>query len=536
MERSAWKDITINSFLHKINGVPLRECISKLDEDDEDNIDDDTNTFKATIRYLQRCPLPTKITFKIGDEDDDGDKGTSSSSGTMSSLIAPFLEMPKVPLFEMKNAEFVDYLETNWKKQSKIHSKFKDHPVFKQKYGSFLSLIEVVQNNMDSFDEIASRLREVEELRGDTLSKYTFNQSMLLQIVMKAFGSTKDGNDSGQKMDFWLNHLSIWIFNIVEVLRVDHNKEYNLFHYLSDERPRSLIETDIENIRKMDNAEFIQFASSKLSEVGNDVFREQWMSFLENMDFDGMRFAEMDEEQMVQHLIAANGASSEFDIRKMVKWLHAMIHDVRRIETPIFDHMMLQRDELKRGLLSDDDHRIEGEEDDDDDVDEAMMISKEFEAMKRSVDKRLKRRFNPPWTQHDDEFEQEFVVKFLNERGFAEHSDKFHSMSCLSKMKNAQLRKFEMCAKHRKSLLRHVNKWNEIQNIIKYGKKPYYRSNGYDRSSLPSFGQCYGEMGPLKSNRNFNPAEDQTKTTKMFYVPFVKYSDLHQMVKHNRKI
>jgi len=280
----------------------------------------------------------------------------------------------------------------------------------------------------------------------------------------------------------------------------------------------------------MDHSEFLHFASSKLSEIGENVFREKWMAFLEKTDVDGMQFAEMDREEMEQYLVGVNGAESRSEIIQMVQWLHSMIHDVRRIETPIFDHMMKQRDELKRSLLGDD-----GDSDDDDGVDdEVMLISKEFDAMKSSVDKKLKQRLDPEWKQHSDEFEHEFVGQFLSGKGFNEHRDKFQSMSCLSKMKNAQLRKFEMCAKHRKSLLRHVNKWNEIQNIIKYGERPYYRSNGYDRSSLPSFGQCYGELGPLRNGRNFDPAKDQTKTTKMFYVPFVKYSDLHQMVAHNR--
>merc|ERR1712154_558043 len=126
-----------------------------------------------------------------------------------------------------------------------------------------------------------------------------------------------------------------------------------------------------------------------------------------------------------------------------------------------------------------------------------MQSMKEFMELKQSVDDKLEKEDNPLWFQYDDEKEQEFVLRFLRGKGFGDHAEKFHSMSCLSKLKNRQLRKFEMCARHRKALMKHVNKWNELQNIIKYGAKPYYRSNGYDRTSIPSFNQCYGEIAPL---------------------------------------
>eukprot|EP01084_Bolivina_argentea_P248555 415792_1 len=92
ISRAAWKDIKINSVLYKINGQPLKECLSNIEENDEEEIDDDHNTFKDTIKYLQKCKLPTKIIFKLNDNETDKILNEEQNN-TFSSLIAPFLEL-----------------------------------------------------------------------------------------------------------------------------------------------------------------------------------------------------------------------------------------------------------------------------------------------------------------------------------------------------------------------------------------------------------------------------------------------------------
>eukprot|EP00483_Globobulimina_turgida_P012732 UN12755 len=218
---------------------------------------------------------------------------------------------------------------------------------------------------------------------------------------------------------------------------------------------------------------------------------------------------------------------AESDLQQMVNWLYCEMHRIQRIDTPIFDAMMQQRNSLKNSLLDDrengsDYKGADGERE-----------REEFNELKQAVDDKLLSEDNPQWIQYSDDFEENFVVKFMNENGFKQHSEKFKSMSCLAKLKNRQMRKMEMCARDRKNLMKKVNKWHEIRNIIKYGNKPYYRSDGCNRSELPSFNQCYAEIGPNK-DRNFDPKADQTKVTKMFYVPFVNYAELHQFVKKRK--
>merc|ERR1712024_193314 len=125
----------------------------------------------------------------------------------------------------------------------------------------------------------------------------------------------------------------------------------------------------------------------------------------------------------------------QYEIKQIVNWLYSKIHNIQRMETPIFDKMMEKRNNLKKSLSLNDDNN--------DNI-------KEFIELKKSVDEKLKNEDNPSWHQYDDNMEQEFVLNFLNNKGFEQHSEKFNSMSCLAKLKNAQLRKFEMCAKHRK--------------------------------------------------------------------------------------
>merc|ERR1712228_230331 len=250
------------------------------------------------------------------------------------------------------------------------------------------------------------------------------------------------------------------------------------------------------------------------------------------VDWENGQIASISSQDLCDKFVEFGQIYNEQEVQVIVNWIYSLIHNVQRTQTPIFDKMMQQRNVLKDSLGMNGDY-----DSDDDEEDDQMDEMREFAELKKAVDDNIERQDNPLWHQWDDEFEQEFVLKYLRNKaiGFEDHADKFKSMSCLSKMKNAQMRKMEMCARHRKKFMKKVNKWNEIQNIIKYGEKPYYRSNGYDRTAIPSFNQAYGELAPLRSrDREWDPETDQTKVTKMFYVPIVDYGDLHKMVKERR--
>eukprot|EP01084_Bolivina_argentea_P093236 167712_1 len=213
--------------------------------------------------------------------------------------------------------------------------------------------------------------------------------------------------------------------------------------------------------------------------------------------------------------------NNNYDIKQCIDWLYCMLHNIERVNTPIFDTMIENRNVLKDSLL---DYENENESGD---------ICSEFIELKQDVDRKLYKQRNPDWIQYDNEFEKEFVQKFLCGKGFADHAEKFESMSCLAKLKNEQLKKMELCAMHRKRLMKTVNRWQEIQNIIKYGDKPYYRSNG-EKTSFPAKNQAFGEIDAMRKGYKFDPKEDQIKATKMFYVPYVNYPELYQFVRHRR--
>ena len=330
-------------------------------------------------------------------------------------------------------------------------------------------------------------------------------------------------NNKIDDIDIYLNHLSFWIFNIVEILRINYNKEYDLFNYFTNQRPKYLIKNDIDKIEKMNENEFINFITNKLSEItttdsnndNNNInkfknilynHRDSILFILNKFEFNGKQFINLSINELFNNFIEINNneilINDENDIKQIINWFYSLIHDIQIIETPIFDQMMEKRQSLRNDLLSFDD-------------DDNNMMMKEFNDLMKYVDDND---HNHKLKINDDEKEKEkeFVQLFLKNKGFEQHSEKFESMYNLSKMKTRELRKYELCAKHRKNLLCHINKWNELQNIIKFGDKPYYRSNGISKTSIPSKGQVIG--GQKINNNLFN------------YSQFTNYPSLHQLI------
>lgn len=244
----------------------------------------------------------------------------------------------------------------------------------------------------------------------------------------------------------------------------------------------------------------------------------------------------------------------------IARQLFSIIHGFNRIETPTFDLMMKRRQEIKESMgifitnSKNDDARESFWDDDEvsDTLKEETMfgqdkieyqklrdndssnddsvgaVGKEVFELKKRISEEFDEKFvNPPWFQYSDEFEKLFVQKWLSFHGFDEETCvKFQSMTGVTHYKNWEMKKFDMPAKFRKKIMREANKWSEIQNVIKYGPKPYYLSDG-TRKSIPSIRQAYGEIPYII---NHDPTK-YNNIPNMFFVPFIKYDELRNFYK-----
>ncbi len=170
----------------------------------------------------------------------------------------------------------------------------------------------------------------------------------------------------------------------------------------------------------------------------------------------------------------------------------------------------------------------------------ATQLSSGISKLEKIVNDRLGKRKTPDWFTYEPEFEQHFVRKFLKSKGFEDHSEKFNSMTNLAHSKRYEMKKMDMCAKHRKRIMRETNKWLEVQNIIKYGEYPYWQSDG-TRLQCPSPGQVHAEI-PYRKNPwpagnapGVNPGDAEWNDPVypgMFFVPVTTYSEMLGFARH----
>ena len=94
-------------------------------------------------------------------------------------------------------------------------------------------------------------------------------------------------------------------------------------------------------------------------------------------------------------------------------------------------------------------------------------------------------------------------------------------MSALSQMTMEDLEARDIQIRTRRKLLKEIAKWNELQNIVKYGYKPYLQSDGSEHR-YPVSDQHKAELKqthyPLK--------------TGMFYAPFIDYKEMLRMLRN----
>lgn len=131
------------------------------------------------------------------------------------------------------------------------------------------------------------------------------------------------------------------------------------------------------------------------------------------------------------------------------------------------------------------DQRKEWEPNPEEDVDEMDFWPKDDDWWRSEKAKKAK---FPPTSDED----KRAVEEFLKTIKLEEYADLFPSMSQLARMKREDLKKFELPPRHRQTILHELEHWRQIQNIIKFGAKPYEWPDGL--SQHPASGQSYGEF------------------------------------------
>lgn len=524
VERSAWKNIKNNSQLILINNER----------------DHNLQNFHSTIDYLKNCSLPLKLRFI---------HIPNISQSIFTNNFPTFSQH----MSQMSANDIIEFLHVQWYFQWNLYEQNKDNQIFVEKHEWICLLMKIFFNlNWKHFEADIKPLitgimddesNENEFFKGLNLLNIEVNHSTIkLQLEQNAqqLRNSKTMNNSSveisQLTNIMIHHLSIWILYNIEYLRFNStDDQYLSSNYLQNYRSSELLTNNA--IKRMSNSDFLEWVSTFLTSddeqkknsmnvqsITNDwdaisTFIRTCYSTNDGINFDsdskklwnGNDFYFASFGEIFERMINSGNENISKNVYNLCYTLYSIIHRVERKETPVFNLMMHRRSQIQKSLgLQTTDVKDENGSESGQQIIDSLMES--------IADNNLTFN-NNQWYVNSDSEEKQFVQRFLDIHGFSSQSSKFESMSKLSQMKRKDLKEKDMCAKTRKKILRAVNHWMEVNNIVKYGAFPYYKTDG-NRSSLPSSSQVKAEIAKCKNE-------------KLFYVPFANYKELKAIVRRN---